>query len=370
MQLIIRKFFILLTILLFPLALLSMQKEQVIVNTYKISPNIENFDCHGSCIIEVSPGILCVAWNGGPGPGKSNIDMKQNVGIWLSHFKNGCWTDPKEIVHSPHSVCWTPVLTKNSKGELILFYRMGNDPRHTISMFKTSDDGGINWSKEEILPAGIIGPTRSKPLLDSEGNMICGSSTEVGNPEDMLKATACWIEILSDGKWSKYGPIEISGKKFGCIEPVLFWTKNEHLKMLCRDRSNRIGSQGWIWIAESIDKGKRWSKLQKTDLPNPDSGFEILSLINDSFLLIYNHSHTNRYPLSIALSNNSGHSWEPLFNLEDDSGEFPSATLDSQGNIHVSYAWTPPGKNQRQIKHVVLDTHKLMVQKQAEMDNK
>lgn len=348
-----------LAIFISPLFLLSIQKEEVLLNEYIISPNVEEFDCHSSSLIEVSPGVLCAAWKGGPGKGKSNIDMKQDVGIWLSFFKNGEWGKPEQIVQAPNSVCWTPILAKYPNGELLLFYRIGNDPRHTLSMFKSSHDGGNNWSKEEILPAGIVGPTKSKPLIDAEGNMICGSSTEVGAPEDEFKATACWIEVFSDQHWSKYGPIEIPGKKFGCIEPALFWGDNATLKMLCRDRSNRIGSQGWIWIAESSDQGKTWSELRKTNLPNPDSGIETVSLENGTTLLIYNHSHTNRYPLSIALSNDSGNSWNLLFNVEEESGEFPSATIDFQGYLHIIYAWTAPGKTQRQIKHVVMDTRKI-----------
>ena len=45
---------------------------------------------------------------------------------------------------------------------------------------------------------------------------------------------------------------------------------------------------------------------------------------------------------------------EFTFNIEEESGEFPSAAVDSQGYVHVSYAWTPPGKGQRRIKHVVM----------------
>ena len=348
-----------LALLTLPSSLISVQKDQAIVSEYIISPDREDFDCHSSSLIEVSSGILCAAWKGGPGRGKSNIDMKQNVGIWLSFFKNGCWNEPTQIVEAPNSVCWTPVLAKYPNGELVLYYRIGMDPRHTISMFKTSYDGGQSWSKEEMLPAGIVGPTKSKPLFDEEGNMICGSSTEVGEPKDDFKATACWIEILSDHKWSKHGPIEIPGKKFGCIEPVLFWGKDQTLKMLCRDRSSKIGSEGWIWTAESEDMGKTWSELKKTNLPNPDSGIEAISLDHTTFLLIYNHSHTNRYPLSIALSKDNGGSWNLLFNIEEESGEFPSAILDSQGYMHISYAWTPPGKDQRKIKHVVIDINKI-----------
>lgn len=347
-----------LVIFIFPLTLLSAQKDQYVINEYIISPNIEDFDCHSSSLMEVSPGTLCAAWKGGVGKGKSNIDMKQNVGIWFSLFKNGSWNEPEQIVQAPNSVCWSPVLAKYPNGRLVLFYRIGMDPRHTISLFKSSEDGGLSWSKEEMLPAGITGPTKTKPLIDEKGNVICGSSVEVGAPEDEFKATACWIEIFSDQKWSKYGPIEIPGKRFGCIEPALFRGKDEIVKMLCRDRSNRIGSEGWIWMAESTDMGKTWSELRKTNIPNPDSGIEVISLNSDNILLIYNNSHTNRYPLSVALSKDCGNTWNLLFNIEEESGEFPSAILDSEGYVHVSYAWIPPGKKQRQIKHIIIDISK------------
>lgn len=351
----LNKFLLFFNCFLFPITLLAVQRDLVIINEEIISPNIENFDCHSSSIVEVSPGVLCAAWKGGHGKGMSNIHMKQDVGIWLSFFRDGQWSPPREIVNCPHSVCWSPILHKGIKGDLVLFYRIGMDPRHAVSVLKRSFDHGLSWSTEEILPAGIIGPTKTKPLIDKDGNLICGSSVETGGPEDELKATACWIEILSGQEWSKYGPLEIPGKRFGCIEPALFFTRDGVLKMLCRDRSNRIGSEGWLWIAESKDMGKTWSELNKTHLPNPDSGIDVLALPNGNILLFYNNSHTNRYPLSVALSKDNGNSWDFLFNLEEESGEFPSAEMDSQGFVHISYAWTPPGKKQRQIKHVVMD---------------
>lgn len=351
----INRLLILLNFVLFHTALFSVQRDQVVVSECFISPETEDFDCHSSCLIETSPGILCAVWKGGPGKGMSNSDMKQGVGVWSSLFKNGAWNSPQQIVQAPSSVCWTPILAKDQGGKLLLFYRMGPDPRHTISLVKCSLDGGVNWSDAEILPAGIVGPTRSKPIIDNEGTMIVGSSVEVGSPDDELKATACWIETFStDHRWSKYGPIEIPGKKFGCIEPTLFWGNNGSLRLLCRDRSNKIGLKGWIWTAESNDKGKTWSELKPTSLPNPDSGMDTLSL-GEKILLVYNNSHKERYPLTVALSKDYGNSWAPLFNLEERTGEFPSIALDAQGLVHVTYAYTPVGKTQRRIKHVVLD---------------
>jgi len=318
-----------------------------------VSQEVDHFDCHSSSVIETAPQVLCAVWKGGPGEGFSTCDIKQNVGIWSSHFENNQWSLPVQIVEAPDTVCWSPVLTKHPTGTLFLFYRQGADPRHTTSLFKLSLDGGRNWSDAAELPPQIIGPTKSKPVYDEDGNMICGSSREIGNLEDPDKSTACWIEILSpEGQWSRHGPIEIPGRKFGAIEPSLFFEKDGTLRMLCRDRANKIGLQGWIWTAESKDKGKTWSELQPTTLPNPDSGIDTLALRDGKVVVVYNHSHSDRSPLTIALWCGEGNSWMTLLNIEEAYGEFPSVTLDSQAGVHVLYAYTPPGKTQRQIKHM------------------
>lgn len=348
---------IFLLLLLFPFFVQSQIDVIDVIEEHFVTPDMNDFDFHRSCILETS-GTLCAAFKGGSGKGCANITMKENVGIWLSFYNEGSWSTPSQIVESKDSVCWGPVLAE-LQGELLLFYRIGKDPRHSLSFLKRSKDEGKTWGDAEMLPAGIVGPTNSKPLFDSLQNMICGSSVEIGEPEDFFKATACYIEIYSPltGLFSKYGPLEIPGKRFGCIEPSLFWTQEGTLKMLCRDRSQRIKKEGWIWSAESSDQGKTWTTLEKTDLPNPDSGVEVLSLGKGQHLLFYNHSPTNRFPLTLALSQDDGKSWDKVFDLEQESGEFPSAVLDTEGNIHVIYAFMPKGKTQRRIKHLVLRTN-------------
>lgn len=295
-----------------------------------------NPESHSSCIIETSPGISFAVWKG--------------EGIFASRCENGVWGSQEQLVES-NSFCWSPVLAKTPKGELLLFYRIGSDPRHTISLMKTSSDGGLSWSKPEILPAGIVGPTKCKPVFDVDGNMICGSSSEAGSWQDDFKATACWIEILTpEGKWSKHGPLEIPGKQFGALEPALFWGSEGKLVFVCRDRSWKLGQKGWIWRAESIDGGKTWSELEATNLPNPDSGVAVVT-VEKGHLIFFNDSHENRFPLTVGLSEDDGKTWVRLYNLEEESGEFPSAVVDSKGHVHVTYAY---GKAHKQIKHVLI----------------
>jgi alpha-L-fucosidase len=127
------------------------------------------------------------------------------VGIWLSLYTGNGWSEPKEIVKAEDSVCWNPVLCKVSEQEVLLFFRIGKDPRNAVSFLKRSFDGGNNWTKEEILPAGILGPTKCKPIVTATGTLICPSSIAVGDPQDVFKATAVWIDLSEDrGKhWKK-----------------------------------------------------------------------------------------------------------------------------------------------------------------------
>lgn len=335
------------------------KNSSAIIKQEWISPNITPFDCHSSSFVETQPASFCVVWKGGSGEGKSNTDMKKNVGVWSSRFEEGHWTTPVEIVKAPESVVWTPVLAKQTGGELFLFYRIGPSPRQAISLMKRSQDNGRTWSEPEVLPAGIVGPTRTSPIVDQQGIMICGSSVESGEPKDLFKATACWIEIYEAGTWKKYGPLTLAKKPFGVIEPVLFYDQQNCLRMLCRDRSLQIGETGWIQMSKSWDGGKTWSDFIQTSLPNPDSGLAVADMGTGKILLVYNHSHDSRFPLNLALSLDGGDTWKKVMTLENRSGEFPTAIVDSSGFVHVTYASQPPGALQRRIKHVVIDPSKL-----------
>ncbi len=129
--------------------------------------------------------------------------------------------------------------------------------------------------------------------------------------------------------------------------------------MFCRDRANKIGEKGFIWTAISTDDGLSWSELMQTSLPNPDSGIDVVDLGKGKLVLLYNHSHTVRYPLNLAISLDGGESWSLPYVL-DESGEFPSGFLASDGKLHVTYAKASGNKEQRRIRHAVLDLSLLL----------
>lgn len=297
--------------------------------------------CHASTLVETETGHLLAAWFGGQEEGALD------VGIWLSKWDGTTWSPPVEVARAEGVPCWNPVLTKLPDGEIILFYKAGPSPREWSGLLIRSEDHGATWSAPELLPAGILGPIKNKPIVNDDGTLICGSSVE------SWRAWACWIEITEDGgrSWSKFGPIAYPGEPYGIIQPTLFYDVQGHLRMLCRS-TRRIG---WVCSSTSTDDGKTWSPVQATDLPHPGSGIDAVGLKDGRVVLIYNHTKQGRSPLNAAVSEDGGDSWKMAVTLEDEPGEYsyPAVIQTREGLVHITYTW----KRER-IKHVILDPSK------------
>ena len=62
------------------------------------------------------------------------------------------------------------------------------------------------------------------------------------------------------------------GRPYGLIQPTLFHTGGRVLA-LCRSRGI-----GFVCQAESRDGGETWSEARPTELPNPNSGIDAVTL--------------------------------------------------------------------------------------------
>ncbi|VHN99549.1 sialidase family protein [Candidatus Rhabdochlamydia sp. T3358] len=292
--------------------------------------------CHAATLTQTDSGALLCAWFGGTNEGAND------VAIWLSVL-NQEWSCPKKIALEKDIPSWNPVLFTMPNKEVILFYRAGRNPQQWSSLLKRSYDEGQSWTEAQMLPAGVIGPVKNKPLLLADGTLLCGSSIE------SWKLWGCWVDITSDAghTWSKSTPINVNSQLFGIIQPTLFLTKDGVIKLLAR--SYQIGH---ICSAESYDGGKTWSAAQPIDLPNPNSGIDAVRLIDDRVALVYNHSKEDRFPLNVAISNDEGKTWEMKLVLEENPGEYsyPSIIQTKDEKIHIVYTW-----NRKKIKHVVVD---------------
>jgi predicted neuraminidase len=310
--------------------------------------------CHASTIAETPKGLVA-AWFGG------TSEKHPDVGIWLSRHVAGRWTPPVEAVNGVQDAnaegspkryaCWNPVLFQPKNSPLMLFYKVGPSPSTWWGMLTTSPDDGVTWSPPRRLPEGILGPVKNKPVQLADGTLVCPSSTEGKNGWQLH------LETTRDlGKtWTHTDPLN-DGRRIGAIQPSILLHSDGRWQILARDRRKA----GYLWSTWSRDAGKTWSELESTELPNPSSGIDAVTLKDGRQLLVYNHTQragllsdfgASRSKLNVAVSKD-GKIWSAALVLEDSPGEYsyPAAIQTPDGLVHISYTW-----KRTRIKHVTAD---------------
>ena len=86
--------------------------------------------------------------------------------------------------------------------------------------------------------------------------------------------------------------------------------------------------------------------MTDSELPNPGSGAEIISLRNGHWLLIGNDTERERNSLAVQISDDEGKSWKWKRHLEKDepgpeagSFHYPSIIQAKDGTLHASYSY-------------------------------
>ena len=314
--------------------------------------------CHASTIVETGSGLVA-AWFGG------KYEKNTDVGIWLSRNTGKGWGKPFKVASGAEGEareypCWNPVLFKSGGlvetdggNPLILFYKVGPSPSRWWGVMMSSYDGGITWQNRQKLGKDpkighLLGPVKNKPIQLKDGSILCGSSSEHNGWRVHFERTR------DLGKtWEVVGPVH-TGKVFGAIQPSILEYGGGKMQILCRSRQGVI-TQSW-----SEDGGQSWGPMTATDLPNPNSGTDAVSLMDGRQLLVYNHTTRTSRPrgremLNVAVSKD-GKKWNPVMTLERKSGEFsyPAVIQSSDGKIHITYTYL-----RRSIKHVIVDADKL-----------
>jgi alpha-L-fucosidase len=323
------------------------------LNNVQATPLVDEFiftdapfaSSHASTIVALTNKNILAAWFGGP------YESHPDVGIWMASRINGSWSKPVlvaegRITDTLRYPCWNPVLFKNHEGRLFLFYKVGRSPREWWGMMKESSDEGRSWSQAEKLPEGFLGPIKNKPVQLANGNILHPSSTEsmVGN------SWKIHIE-QSDSRAKQWKKINIDCDTFGVIQPSILRYPGNRLQLLCRSKQNYI-VESW-----SSDNGNTWSQLKKTQLANPNSGSDAVTLNNGMQLLVYNplpagsEWNRGRNILKVAVSRD-GNNWKDIHTLENhSSGEYsyPAVIQSKDDLVHVTYT-----HERKQIKYVVL----------------
>ncbi|MEO6437369.1 MAG: sialidase family protein [Tepidisphaeraceae bacterium] len=313
--------------------------------------------CHASTIVESAPGHLSAAWFGG------TRERNPDVCIYLAHLVDGKWSEGVQVadgvqVGADRLPTWNPVLFQAPRGgPLMLFYKVGPSPSAWWGMVKSSTDGGKTWGEATRLPDGILGPIKNKPVTLESGAWLSPSSTEGKDGWQVH------FERSDDaGKtWRIVGPVK-KGPALEAIQPSILIHNDGALQALCRSKQGVV-AQTW-----SKDGGKTWTPLTATELPNPNSGTDAVTLADGRQMIVYNHSahrideaKGNRWPLDVAVSDD-GLVWRRAVTLETEPNKagyaYPAVIQASDGQVHITYTW-----DRHRIKHVVVDPKKLLAPK-------
>lgn len=301
---------------------------------------------HASTIAETRSGLVA-AWFGG------SRESAPDVGIWVSRReKDGRWTAPEEVATGADAKgqrlpCWNPVLFADD-GRLLLFYKVGPNPREWWGMVRTSTDDGRTWSTGTRLADGVLGPIKNKPLKLADGTWLSPSSTEaVGDGSGPWRVH---FERSTDAgrTWTIVTPPPAATpdrSNIDAIQPTLLQHPGGRLQAIGRTREKRLFT---TW---SSDAGRSWTPLTLLDVPNPNSGVDAVTLADGRHLLVYNPSASARTPLSVAISQD-GITWTRLLDLETAPGEYsyPAVIQSRDGHVQITYTW-----KREKIKHVEVE---------------
>lgn len=337
-----------------------------------IMPSLPTEFCHASTIVKLRDGGLMCCWFGGSHEGEADVAIyaarKENIsrGLEANGSANGfsCtsvdadmgWSTPVKLADGAEAN-WNPVLFYRKDGTLILFYKEGQKIAAWRTMFMLSQDDGKSWSEpRELVPgdaSGGRGPVRNKPIRLASGRILAGGSTEHGiwqafadisddEGATWRKSTPILIKDLEykAGEKTAESTIAVSAQSFygrGVIQPSLWQSADGSVHMLLRS------SEGFVYRADSKDDGETWSDAYPLTLPNNNSGLDLVRLEDGRLLLVCNPVAANwgmRSPLSLFVSDDDGHSWHKLMDLETEPGEFSYPAIIAAGNeVYISYTY-------------------------------
>lgn len=310
--------------------------------------------CHVSSSAVAGKEKLICTWYAGSREGA------RDVAIYRAFFTeaNGRWSEPGVLLD--RSTCsrelrravrklGNALIMRDSRGRLWLFFASNvfGGWSTTSLNFKVSVDAGQTWSISKKL---ILSP------FFNLTNNVKNNGVNLNNGSFLLPVYHEFIRKFSQMVWIRPGhpdpsyeirKITHTGK---AIQPALVHPGKQSLTAFFRNAAS--AGRKYILRSDSSDVGQTWSSIQNTPLPNPNSGFAMLTLKDGVYLGVINNSFENRHNLTLVLSRDAGQTWKTLKVLENSPGKefsYPFIIRSSR-YFHITYTY-----DRKRIKHVVFN---------------
>lgn len=283
---------------------------------------VRNGQVHASTIVECRDGsLLCAFFMG-------SYEGARDVAIYVARLAEGAheWPTPHKIADDPDFACWNPVLFYMGD-VLVLNYKTGAWPDRWQAWEKISTDDGRTWTDPIMLPAGVYGPVRAKPIQcasDGKSLWIAGSSVETNR---------CWTAYFEHARephaWTRTRCVSCA---MHAIQPVA-WHYMGKMQAFFRPRDRRF-----LYYARSKDFGHTWSAPHLTQFRNPGSAVDVVRT-KSYVVLAHNDSCLARARLALSISNTDGHKWCTPYVFDNDIMRcfYPALIESRDGALHVAY---------------------------------
>jgi len=162
------------------------------------------------------------------------------------------------------------------------------------------------------------------------------------------------IPLYSDGfSFSLMAITDDGGKTWQFSEPLVgpgniqpSIAKKADGTLVAYMRDNGPGPKR-LHMSTSKDKGLTWSPVRDSELPNPGSGADLVTLRNGHWVLAYNDTEDGRHSLAISISTDEGKTWKYTRHLEHDMrgrqiatrNAYPSVVQGRDNILHVVYSY-------------------------------
>ncbi len=284
----------------------------------------EPFDppaCHGITLARLGESRLLAVWYA-----CSFETSSDTVLVAAERSGGGTWSTPRVIVDIPLTAVGNPALWRDGGG-LHLAYVILDREEWTSAHIVASDssDGGSTWSGPRLLHEREGLMVRNRPLVTPGGAILLPVYDE--------KSWAPLVLRSQDGgvSWRLFGDTTARGV---ALQPALALAPDGKILMLSRGRKGRALAS---W---SADEGRSWTASRPLDMPNPNSGLDLVNLPDGSILAAYNHSSTDRLRLDLAVSRDGGAHWsDPMPVAVTTNGElsYPCLLLADGRQVHLAY---------------------------------
>ncbi len=342
----------------------------------------EKIHNHSSMVVELPDGSLFTAWYRGSGERQAD-----DVQLMYARKAKGAkaWSAPAVLADTPGFPDCNPTVSVDSKKRLWLAWPLivANEWHTALLKYKISSDY-LNPSRpprwdvtDEIMVAPRNFTRKSLEVLEPMKAAAKPGSEEakwvdtmIGRAKDKYFSRMGWmprahfvelpsgriiLPLYSDGyDYSLMAITDDGGKTWttseplvsnGGIQPSIARKKNGTLVTYMRDNGPPPKR---LLMSESKDDGITWSPVRDSDVPNPGSGAEVITLADGRWALAFNDTEKGRHSLAVAISDDEGATWKWKRHLELEPGAnfgYPSLAQSRDGMIHATYSHTTkPGQ--------------------------